>query len=145
MTTHRLLWFDPLRPDSSSFIALPLAAIISVKLEEGGGLTINRTPKLILRLISVPALQNALISLSNPPKWIEHWCDNVGVGGGGNTGGENAVVNYNYTTAAVVSYSKEDHVKLGFPRAGHHEFLRGLNEVLKVGVMYVMKAKFNFY
>ncbi|CAH8574331.1 unnamed protein product [Heterobilharzia americana] len=117
LTTHRLLWFDPLRP-GSAFIALPLAAIISIKVEEGGGLTINRTPKLILRLLTLAALQNALTSLPNPPQWIEQWCESTD--------------NMNFSATAVVSHSKEDYIKLGFPRAGHHEFLRSLNEVLQV-------------
>ncbi|CAH8603777.1 Vacuolar protein-sorting-associated protein 36, variant 2 [Schistosoma haematobium] len=125
LTTHRILWSDPLAL-TSSFIALPLAAIISVKVEEGGSsLTVSRTPKLILRLLTVAALQNLLASLPNPPQWIEHWCE----GGGGSGSGIDSIT---FSATAVVSYSKEDYVKLGFPMAGHHEFLQSLNEVLKV-------------
>ncbi|CAH8619276.1 unnamed protein product [Schistosoma rodhaini] len=125
LTTHRILWSDPLSL-TSSFIALPLAAIISVKVEEGGGsLTVSRTPKLILRLLTVAALQNVLASLPNPPQWIEHWCEGVEGSGSG-------IDSIAFSATAVVSYSKEDHVKLGFPMAGHHEFLQSLNEVLKV-------------
>ncbi|CAH8532097.1 unnamed protein product [Schistosoma turkestanicum] len=127
LTTHRIIWSDPLAL-TSSFIALPLAAIVSVKLEEGGAsLTVNRTPKLMLRLLTVAALQNVLASLPNPPQWIENWCEDVV-----NSNSRHNDNNITFSTTAVVNHSKEDHVKLGFPTAGHHEFLQALNEVLQV-------------
>ncbi|KAH8858311.1 Vacuolar protein-sorting-associated protein [Schistosoma japonicum] len=124
LTTHRLLWSNPFTP-TSSFIALPLAAIISVKVEDSGNsLAVYRTPKLILRLLTVAALQNVLSSLPNPPQWIEQWCGvgNLGSGSDSTT----------FSATAVVSHSREDHIKLGFPMAGHQEFLQSLNEVLQV-------------
>lgn len=115
LTTHRLLWINPETP-TGSFIALPLVAVTTVRIEEGGGLVSNRTPKLILRLLNLSALRNHLASLPNPLRWIGRWD-----------------MSSNTTTSvyAVVTHSSEDHIKLGFTRSGHHAFHRALIEVLE--------------
>ncbi|CAH8648184.1 unnamed protein product [Dicrocoelium dendriticum] len=114
LTTHRLLWKSS-ADTTEPFVALPLAAVLDVRLEEGGGLVRSRTPKLVLRLLSVAALQNALASLPHPLPWIDRWRANE----------------FSYS---VVGHSYENHVKLGFTRTGDREFLMALKEVLQAKV-----------
>ncbi|KAF8560844.1 hypothetical protein P879_04637 [Paragonimus westermani] len=115
LTTHRLLWI-PRHSSADSCIALPLAAIINVRFEEGGGIVRSRTPKVVLRLLTVPALKNALASLPHQSPWMDCWLTNGG------------------SSNAVVGHSNENHIKLGFARTGEKEFLRALEESLKAKV-----------
>ncbi|KAF6775187.1 hypothetical protein AHF37_05429 [Paragonimus kellicotti] len=116
LTTHRLLWI-PGHNSADSCIALPLAAIINVRFEEGGGIVRSRTPKVVLRLLTTPALENALASLPHQSPWMDRWLTNKG------------------SSYAVVGHSNENHIKLGFTRTGEKEFLRALEETLKVRVV----------
>lgn len=114
LTTHRLLWKSS--PSTTEpFVALPLAAVLDVRFEEGGGLVRNRTPKILLRLLSVAALQNTLASLPHPLPWVDRWRTDE----------------FAYS---VFGHSNENHVKLGFTRTGDREFLRALEEVLRAKV-----------
>ncbi|KAF5397633.1 ESCRT-II complex subunit VPS36 [Paragonimus heterotremus] len=115
LTTHRLLWI-PRHNSADSCIALPLAAIINVRFEEGGGILRGRTPKVVLRLLTAPALKNVLASLSHQSPWMDRWLTNEGC------------------SYAVVEHSNENHIKLGFARTGEKEFLRALEETLKAKV-----------
>lgn len=114
LTTHRLLWVA--RPNSGeSFIALPLVAVLNATMEAGGGGFLrNRTPKIVLHLLTQPALETALLALPHTLPWIDRWRKN--------TGGD---------AYAVVSSSSEDHIKLGFAAGGEKHFWTALEETLK--------------
>ncbi|THD23719.1 Vacuolar protein-sorting-associated protein 36 [Fasciola hepatica] len=131
LTTHRLIWTRSDAYDSTSVLALPLAAILSVRIEEGGGLVRGRSPKVVLRLLTPAALYNALASLPNPLPWTDRWLAN----GNRKTVAAAAENDQQRTsTYSALPQSSENHVKLGFTRTGHREFERALQEVLAAKV-----------
>lgn len=136
LTTHRLIWA---RSDAydTSFLALPLAAVLSVRVEEGGGLVRGRTPKVVLRLLTSAALVNALASLPNALPWTNRWlADN----------GDRKAADHNQrkSTYASVPQSSENYIKIGFTRTGHRDFERALKEVLEVGFPYHFNTVFKY-
>ncbi|VDP87139.1 unnamed protein product [Echinostoma caproni] len=120
LTTHRLIWTRSDAYEDTAFLALPLAAVLNVRVEEGGGLVRSRTPKIVVRLLTPAALHNALTSLPHPLPWTERWLSES----------DRRSQDGRSSMYSVVAQSSENHIKLGFTRTGHREFEQALQEVL---------------